>query len=490
MTLSKSQYIRGLQCHKSLWLLKNRPELRTKADAQTESLFEAGYSVGDAAKALFPGGVEVVFDSGDFHGMTEKTKALIEEAAEVIYEATFKERAIFAMADILVKNGDAWDMYEVKASTRVKEYHRNDAAIQWYALSNAISLNRAYIVHIDNRYVRVGALDVNSLFKIVDVTETVKERQSAIVPNLEQIREMLQSDMPDIDIGGHCKDPHLCDFYKHCWQHIPSPSVFNLHRMSAKQKFGLYRQGIVGYHDISDDLKLNGMQRLQVDTAKTGIPHIDKSVIQAFLETLVYPIHFFDFETFQNAIPRFDRQSPYEQIPFQYSLHILHEDGKLEHKEFLGDENSDPRDALIAQMLRDILPTGSIVAYNQSFEKKVIKKLAAFKPARKEALLALNERFVDLIVPFRKRGYYHPDFNGSFSLKSVLPALFPDDEELDYKKLDIQNGGMAMDTFANLHRLKDKSKREEIRSALLAYCRLDTLAMVKLLEKLGGLHGV
>jgi hypothetical protein len=173
------------------------------------------------------------------------------------------------------------------------------------------------------------------------------------------------------------------------------------------------------------------------------------------------------------------------QIPFQYSLHILHEDGTLEHKEFLGDENSDPRNDLIDQMLNDITPTGSIVAFNQSFEMSRIKELATFNQNKKDELLALNERFVDLIVPFRGRGYYHPNFNGSFSIKSVLPAMFPNDPELDYKKLgSIQNGGDAMDTFANLHLLKDKSKRDDIRKDLLAYCHLDTLAMVRIWEKL------
>lgn len=173
------------------------------------------------------------------------------------------------------------------------------------------------------------------------------------------------------------------------------------------------------------------------------------------------------------------------QIPFQYSLHILHEDGTLEHKEFLGDENSDPREALIEQMLHDITPTGSIVAYNQGFEKGRIKELAMFSEIKHDDLLALNERFVDLIVPFRRRGYYHQDFNGSFSIKSVLPAMFPNNDELDYKKLgSIQNGNAAMDTFSNLHLLKDKSKINEIKKDLLAYCHLDTLAMVRIWEKL------
>jgi len=485
MTLSKSQYIRGLQCHKSLWLYKNRPDLRTEPDQAQELLFNTGYEVGELAKQLFPDGVEVAFDPDDFNGMIEKTRELISNGTEVIYEATFSEKGIFAMADILVKNGDAWDMYEVKASTKVKGYQVEDAAIQWYTLGSAIRLNRAYIVHINNQYVRKGALDIDALFTITDITEEVQAKQYAIEYNLTEMKQMLKGEMPNIDIGGHCDDPFGCDFKEHCWKHMPNPSVFNLYWMGGAKKFEMYYKGIVTYDDIPDDFRLSATQKLQVETAKTAEPHMDKRVIEKFLDTIEYPINFFDFETFQNAIPRFDDQRPYQQIPFQYSLHILHEDGTMEHKAFLGDENSDPRQALIEQMLTDITPEGSIVAYNQSFEISRIKELAEFDEHHKEALLALNERFVDLIVPFRGRGYYHPDFNGSFSIKSVLPALFPDDPELDYKQLgSVQNGGDAMDTFANLHLLKDPEKRNEIRKDLLDYCRLDTLAMVKIWEKL------
>lgn len=486
MTLSKSEYIRGLQCQKSLWLYKHKPELRDTPDNQTESAFNAGHQVGDLAKELFPNGSEIEFDSSNFLDMIEKTKEFIDNSnTNIIYEATFNERGIFAMADILVENDDGWDMYEVKASTQVKEYYLDDAAIQWYALSNAIKLNRAYIVHINNQYVRNGKLVIKELFTIEDITEAIQEKQYEVEHNLYAIKQMLEEDMPDTDIGLQCSNPHDCDFSEHCWKEIPYPSVFNLYWMSGVKKFELYYKGVVTYEDIPAGFRLNATQTLQVDTVRTGEPYINKDIIKEFLETIQYPINFFDFETFQNAIPRFNNQRPYMQIPFQYSLHILHEDGTLEHKEFLGDENSDPRDALINQMLEDITPIGSIVAYNQSFEMSRIKELANFSPSKKKQLLALNERFVDLIVPFRGRGYYHPNFNGSFSIKSVLPAMFPNDDELDYKKLgSVQNGGDAMDTFANLHLLKDKSKRKSIRKDLLAYCRLDTLAMVRIYEKL------
>ena len=203
------------------------------------------------------------------------------------------------------------------------------------------------------------------------------------------------------------------------------------------------------------------------------------------METIEYPINFFDFETYHEAVPRFDAQRPYEMMTFQYSLHIVRKDGTMEHKEFLADCNNDPRRVLAERMLSDITPTGSIVAYHASFEKTQIKNLANHFEDLRDDLLALNERFVDLEVPFRKRDYYDPNFHGRSSIKVVLPTMFPDDPELDYAKLgSVQNGGDAMNIFPKLHLLTDKNKREEIRKDLLAYCRLDTLAMVKVLEVL------
>jgi len=485
MTLSKSQYIRGLQCHKSLWLYKHKPELKDKPDKAQESLFEKGYEIGEIAKELFPNGVEIEFDESNFNGMIAKTKELIENGCEVIYEATFKEDGVFAMADILVRNGNAWDIYEVKASTHVKEYHINDTSIQWYAISKAINLNRAYVVHINNQYVRKGDISPRALLSRVDITEIVKEQQENIEPTLKEMEQMLQNDMPDISIGKHCFDPHECDFSTHCWSHIPQEnSVFDISYAMGKQ-WKLLDMGIYSIDDIPEDFHFGSNASLQLAHHKSGKIKIDKPKIKEFLDTIEYPINFFDFETFQNAVPRFDNQRPYAQMPFQYSLHILHEDGTLEHKEFLADENEEPRLPLINQMLNDITPKGSIIAYNQSFEITQIKNLASFNPEKSEELLALNERFIDLAHPFQHKHYYHPKFKGKYSIKVVLPTLFPDNDELDYKKLgSIQNGGDAMDTFASLHLLKDKSKVDEIRNDLLAYCHLDTLAMVRIWEKL------
>jgi len=294
----------------------------------------------------------------------------------------------------------------------------------------------------------------------------------------------ISEDMPDTDIGPHCLDPHECDYFSHCWSHVPDSSIFNLYRLRQKDKFDLYSQGILDYEQIPDDQKLSKIQQTQVHAAVTGEIMMNKRIIKDFLDSITYPVSFFDFETFRNPIPRFDGQKPYMQIPFQYSLHVVEDEYSLAHYEFLGDHENDPRRSLCEKLIRDMPKNGTIVAYNKSFEISRLKELAKEFDDLKNDLLAITERFVDLVVPFRSGGYYHPAFNGSFSIKSVLPALFPDDEELSYNTLAIQNGVMAMDTFANLHLLEDMSLLPQIRMDLLAYCKLDTLAMVRIWEKL------
>jgi hypothetical protein len=261
---------------------------------------------------------------------------------------------------------------------------------------------------------------------------------------------------------------------------VPYPSVLDLCRLNGDKKFAYYHQGIVTYEDARNHIGLNTVQALQVNTVLNRELHVDTCAITDYLRDVRYPINFLDFETFQDAIPRFDGQGPYKNMPFQYSLHVLHESGELEHKEFLADETEDPRLKLTQQLLADVTEEGTIFAFHQSFETGVINGLARHFGQYSAQLMALIDRFMDLEIPFKNLMYYHPGFHGSFSIKSVLPALFPDDPELDYKNLDIQSGDVAMDVFPHLHEVDDPDERESIRNSLLAYCRLDTLAMVKI----------
>ena len=339
-------------------------------------------------------------------------------------------------------------------------------------------------MHVDSGYVFDGELDISQLLTIEDITDDVLELQAGLGENLASMEDMLRHQEPDIPIGLQCDSPYECDFKAYCWQAVPSPSVFDLYRMDRRRKFELYHAGKTGYAEVRGE-QLTKAQRLQVDSALSGEVHIDRAAIRAFVDSAVYPLNFLDFETFSSAIPKFPGQQPYRTaIPFQYSLHLLHADGELEHREFLADEHRDPRAEIAWRLAADITAGGSIVAYSQATEKSIIRRLAAESAEHAQTLLAMEDRFIDLLQPFQQLMYYHPDFNGSFSIKSVLPAMFPDDQTLDYKGLDIQAGDMASMIYADLERVDDDNERHKIRQALRAYCKLDTLAMVMIWRQL------
>lgn len=479
MRLSKSQYIRGLQCHKALWQYRHRRERMTAPDANRQALFASGDEVGRLAQALFPGGREVAFDYQRIDRMIEETARLIDSGVDIIYEATFATGDLLVMVDILLRDGDLWHFYEVKSSTRVKPYHLHDAAFQWCVLGDHLRLGKAHIVHIDTRYRRQGALDLRQLFNIVDVTGSVTQMQTELESRLQPMLAMLRDGEPEVPIGMQCDNPFECDFKSWCWRAVPQPSVFNLRGLRAERKFELYRQGLVEYRDLPRE-SLNPAQTLQVSTALSGAAHVELRRLAEFIGSASYPLHFLDFETLQQAVPKFDGLHPYQQIPFQYSLHILHRHGELEHREFLADEARDPRPQVAARLAADIAAHGSIVAHSKSTEIRAIGALAASCEEHAAALRALTARFLDLLTPFRSLMYYHPDFNGNFSIKSILPAMFPHDQDADYSNLSVQDGRMAMNEYARLAQIEDPGQRRELRAALLAYCRLDTLAMVKI----------
>jgi hypothetical protein len=475
--------MRGLQCHKALWQYRHRHERMTPADANRAALFATGHEVGQLAQTLFPGGREIANDLQHIDLMIEETARLIASGAEIIYEATFASGELLAMVDILVRNGDRWHFYEVKSSTRVKPRHLQDAAFQWRVLGEHLRLGKAHVVHIDTRYRRQGDLDPWQLFNIVDVTDSVTQLQADLEARLEPMFAMLQGSEPEIAIGAQCSSPFECDFKAWCWQAVPQPSVFNLRRLRGERKFELYRQGLIEYRDLQQQA-LDPAQRLQVNSALSGTPHVDPRRLAEFIGGASYPLHFLDFETLQQAVPKFDGLRPYKQIPFQYSLHILQRNGGLEHREFLADEGGDPRAALAARLAADIGARGSIVAHSKSTEISAIHTLATACNEHAPALLAMTGRFLDLLTPFRGLMYYHPDFNGDFSIKSILPAMFAHDEDADYHDLAIQDGRTAMNEYARLAQLEDAGQRHEVRAALLDYCRLDTLAMVKIWQAL------
>ncbi len=478
--LSKSQFTRGLQCHKSLWLLKNRPELRAEPDAALQARFDAGTEIGILAQQLFPGGTALEYSSGISRNISA-TQKLITSGSDTIYEATFRHDNVLAMVDILHRAPDGWELYEVKSSTETKDIFINDTAIQYYVITGAgINISRVFLVHLNNQYTRLGELDLHELFTIDDVTALTRSRQADIRQQLADMRRALEGNEPAIDIGPYCTDPYECDFRHYCWQHIPECSIFDIANLRNKRKFALYYGGALRLEDIPPDFSLSDNMQIQVEAELTGKDFINIRKIREFLATVVEPLGFLDFETFMEAVPSFDYQRPYQQIPFQYSLHILAE-GKLQHHEFLGEAGLDPRRPFIEKLLADVRPCRTVLVYNQAFEVTRLQEMASSFPEFADDIAAIIARIVDLMTPFRNRDYYVRAMCGSHSIKYVLPALVP---ELSYDNLAIADGETAMLAYGGLAKINNRAAKEEIRQNLLEYCRLDTLGMVRIWQKL------
>lgn len=491
--LSKSKFILGQQCHKSLWLSNNGVKPTNPMDESSKDRLRAGDQVGEAAKELFPDGLEIEYLGNDFQKMCDLTTNGIEAGETTIYEASFEEKGVFIRVDIMNKTSKGWDVYEVKSSSSLRSYHKEDASLQWHILQSVrgLKLNNAYVVTLNNAYSKDGEINTSELFTKHLLTDYVKTNQLEIENQLEDIQLVsISNNEPEISIGSQCKKPHACKYLDRCWPKNTKEinSVFNLYRLNLDKKLDLYNQGIMSFEQIKPDTKLTSTQKNQIKANEIKEPIIDKSKIKAFINSVEYPISYFDFETFTDAIPIYDGQKPHAQMPFQYSLHIQ-DDAKSKinsnegHFEFIANIKEDPRRAIAESMVQNIPKAGSIMAYNQSFEKNVIKSLADYCPDIAEELLALNDRFIDLIEPFRSGGYYHHEFKGSFSIKKVLPALCPGDKKLDYKNLEISNGGMASSAYKNMRNLST-DERISMREKLFDYCWLDTYAMYAIYSKL------
>lgn len=489
MNLSKSLYTKGIQCQKSLWLKKYNKEVLSAPDDSALARFETGNVVGELACKLFPNGVEIPYTT-NFDEMIQQTAEHIKNGMKYIYEATFSFDGILVLVDVLeIHENGSVSIYEVKSSSSVKDIYVHDTSIQYYVLSqlgNTIKI--ANVVHINSKYVRGDTLELDELFTIADVTQEVVELQKNIPNTLKEFETVLsdKTNEPDIDIGSHCKKPYECDAKEYCWKtqrDIPEYSIFNIFNLGSKKQIELYSQGIKNIKDIPDDFTMTVNQKLAVDTFKSQETFIDTGKIKEFIDTLSYPIYHLDFETFQQAVPQWKGISPYQQIPFQYSLHIEQEDGSLEHKEYLALDGTDPREQIAKRLVEDIPSDVTVLAYNMSFEKGVIQKLSDLYPSLSLHLLSINENMKDLMVPFQKKYYVTPSMNGSYSIKYVLPALVPEFAKA-YKDLaGVQNGTQAMNAFANMSKMEEQEK-QKMRTSLVEYCTLDTFAMVKILEKL------
>lgn len=461
--LSKSKYCNSVQCNKMLWMHKNMPEVGIQK--ARDAILENGTKVGELAKSYFGEYVNIDFDK-DLSTMIKNTLNALEQKTNIITEASFNFENNFCSVDILKNNIDGVEIYEVKSSTDVHPIYLDDISYQVYVLQNlGYNVKKAHIMYINNQYVRHGDLDLEQLFQIDDVTDIAFSKQDEIKNKIAEINDyMQQTDEPLQDISENCFNPYECPYWEYCTRNLPEKSVFDIHGMWKSKKFELYDKGIYTYQDLlNEGLNWKYQQQIEVDFSNEVI--IKKEEIREFIKELSYPIYFLDFETYQSAIPEYDGTWPYEQIPFQYSLHYIeHEGGELKHVEFLAEAGVDPRRELAEKLVHDIPMNVCVTAYNMGFEKGRIKEIAKLYEDLREHLMNIHDNIKDLMIPFSKRWYYTKSMQGSYSIKYVLPALFSDDPELDYHNLPlVHNGGEASATFIDLAN-HSKEEQEEIRN--------------------------
>lgn len=488
INLSKSKYCKCVQCKKILWLNKYKPE--TAIQKAKESVLENGKMVGELAKGLFGKYENVEFDE-DLKVMIDKTQQLLKDKPNIIAEGTFEYCNNFCRVDILKNDFNGIEIYEVKSSTEIHDIYLDDVAYQTYILSKlGLSIKKVCIVYINNKYVRGKELEINKLFNIEDITEIAISKQDEIEKNIEIINKYMEDhnkdNEPSDDIGLHCSKPYDCEFWNYCTKELPKPNVFDIAGgMRKNKKFEMYYKGKIAFEDLQYE-ELNPKYLEQIDFELHNLePRIDKDAISNIMSSLKYPLYFIDYETYQLAVPEIEGTKPYQQLPFQYSLHIIKEkDGPIEHREFLAEvDDKDFIRHFAESMIKDMPENGSVIIYNKSFEPARNNEIAAMYPDLKDEIDRINRNMVDFLEPFKQRKYYTKEMKGSASIKSVLPALYPNDPELDYHELPVvHNGEEASDAFLSLKE-KSKEEQEKIRNGLLDYCKLDTFAMVKIWMK-------
>lgn len=482
--LSKSRFLAGLQCPLRLWYQCYNRELAAPISPMQQTLFDIGHEIGRMAAESYPSGILIEEDHLHHEEAVQSTiAAMIDPKTGAIFEAAYMEDGVRIRADILERlPSERWNLIEVKSSTGVKEEYRTDVAVQYHVLQTAgLDLDRVCLMHINREYVFDGGeLDFARFLILEDLTDDAIALQGFVREHLITLKQMLFADTPPvIRPSRHCHQPHTCEFWEHCTRNAPENWIFELSGIRQERFEELAERDICTIDEIPDTFPLTAIQQRIRDCVAESREYLDPALHDA-LTDVRFPIHFLDFETIMPAIPRYAGTRPYQTIPFQWSDHILYPDGKIEHKEFLCNEDIDPRADFTKSLLDALGEEGAIFIYT-TYEQRILRELAEHLPQYAEPFNRFHDRFVDLCALI-KAHYYHPAFHGSFSLKYVLPALVP---EMDYQNLAVQEGGMAsLEYLRMIDPQTPAAEKKEIRKNLLAYCGQDTLAMIRVRDVL------
>ncbi|MEX0934995.1 MAG: DUF2779 domain-containing protein, partial [Candidatus Paceibacterota bacterium] len=485
MYLSKSEYMMYLKHPAWLWLKKHDKEKLPEPDANLQAIFDAGIEFEKYANKRFKDGVTVGFDSyNEYLSMPQRTAEAIESGADIIFQGRFVAGKLTCISDVIERvDGDTFNLYEVKSSTKVKKEHYPDLAFQTIVLESAgLNLREIKVIHVDNTYVRDGEIDPIELSAVEDVTEKVRDLIEETKYNIKKaVKVVNRSDMPDP--SPRHADPSFFSDWMDIYKNVRDIDPYSIYHLASpgKRRIGeLEDMGIERIHEIPDTYdNLTERQQTQITATKKGGRTVCNEEIQEFLGELTFPLYFLDYETAMSAVPLYDGTRPYQQVPFQYSLHILDSpEGEIVHKEYLHDNADIPVPALLKHLQEDMGPDGSVIVWYEPFEKSRNKEMAEMYPEYKNFLENVNDRVVDLMIPFKQGWLADKDFFGSASIKYVLPVLVP---SISYKALNIQEGASAQRMWMDTA-LKEKEEldKEQVLKDLVEYCKLDTLAMVEI----------
>lgn len=507
--LSKSRYVAGLQCEKRVYLETHNPELATEPDDATRAVLDMGTEIGVLARRRYPGGrlIEAGYRQTQL-ALEQTAAAMADPTIPAIFEAAILADGVLIRVDILARVTDgerediaaeaaaaveaaadpacepalspaAWRLIEVKSSTKKKDVHLDDVALQAHVLTCA-GLHGAscHLMYVNTQYVYEGAgpegmsdIDVTRLFTIQDLTEEVRPRRAELPARLAAMQAVLQRPAPPmVEPDAHCQTPYTCGFWDYCTKEKPPRWIYTLPG-SRRQVPTWVAQGITTIDELPSTARLSPIQSRVRANVEWCSPQL-----ATVLRSVQYPVHHLDFETIMPAVPRYAGTHPYQVLPIQWSNHIEQADGTLEHQDYLAEGAQDPRRELLERLLASLGASGSICVYSQ-YERAVLDSLAAAYPEWKAVVAAVKKRLWDLFEVLQAH-YYHPDFHGSYSIKSVLPAVVP---TLSYGDLAIQGGAVAARQYIRMaFEEQDWIERQRIADELRAYCARDTYAMVAL----------
>ena len=486
MRISKSKFVAGVQCLKRLYLQVHQPGLAQHTNAAAEAIIEQGRKIGMLARQMFPGGIEIRGVGGLDNAIRETRDGVANREVPAIFEGVFEHGGVLVRVDILQRRRDGrWRLIEVKSSTDVKEQHEDDVGIQYRVLRRSgLDVASACLAHVNRNYIYPGGdIDVCRFFKIRNLTRRILKAQPKLTFQLlSEFTVLRMPQPPDIAPGRHCTHPVICEFFERCNPPRPNDHIGYLPRIHASAVEELEERGIKSIREIPDDFELNEIQRRAAECVRSGEPWFESEGLNSELSALKYPLFFMDFESVNPCLPRFAGMHAYDHLCFQYSVHVVREPGAPpEHLEFLATDVSDPRREFTSTLSAGLGDSGSIVVYNAPFESQRLSELASWLPEFADRINNIQARLFDLL-PVVRNHVYHPAFAGSFSLKSVLPALVP---EMTYDGMQVANGQAAGLAWQSLMRGNlNSTERGTVRNALLDYCGQDTLALLRLLQTL------